>query len=564
MRRFSVVACFGFALLFANSAAFAQANVPSSADAGRVEQQMPTLRSDSLVDGVAGVTAVGVQSAPSGAQNVKLTLKEVVIADASAYDTTELSEVYAHQIGQTITLADVYGIAERLTAKYRNDGYVLTQVIVPPQTIDGGTVRLRVVEGFVDQVRFQGQTRGDMSFLAPFADKIRASKPLNSATLERYLLIMNDMAGMQARAVLSPSPTVAGATDITLVVDQRAFNLFSQIDNRGSRYLGQLQANAGVRFNNMLGLYEGINIQGASAPDGWPGRELDYVGINWQQPLNHEGTRLTLGGSITATQPGYTLEQFDVEGLARSLTAEVYHPFIRSRNKNLFGTLRFNWLNSERNDNTGLGEIDDHLRVVRAGGTWQFTDRFVGINTFNTEVSKGLDIMGASDKGDTGLSRAAGDPQFFKATAEISRLQRLNNRFDVFGSVIGQKSANKLLASEEFGVGGVSYGSAYDSSEITGEDGLAARAELRVNDPVVTPLQQLQVYGFYDVGRVWDRDNTVVRNRIRSLSSSGAGLRFTVNENISGNFEVAVPLTRDVETSGDTDPRAFGGLTARF
>lgn len=71
---------------------------------------------------------------------------------ATVYNDAQLKSVYADQIGQTVSLADVYGIANKLTKKYRNDGYILTQVVVPPQEIDGGVAKLRVVEGYVDNI----------------------------------------------------------------------------------------------------------------------------------------------------------------------------------------------------------------------------------------------------------------------------------------------------------------------------------------------------------------------------------------------------------------------------
>lgn len=147
---------------------------------------------------------------------------------------------------------------------------------------------------------------------------------------------------------------------------------------------------------------------------------------------------------------------------------------------------------------------------------------------------------------------------------EISRIQRVTNMVELFGSVQGQKSANKLLASEEFGVGGINYGSAYNNSEITGEDGIAGRVELRLNNPVKAPVNFSQVYGFYDIGKVWDTDNTIVKDRQRSIASAGLGLRVNVNDNLAGTFEAAMPLTRTVETEGDKDLRLFGSLTARF
>ncbi len=202
--------------------------------------------------------------------------------------------------------------------------------------------------------------------------------------------------------------------------------------------------------------------------------------------------------------------------------------------------------------------------MLRLAGTYQFTDSFLGLNTVNGEISKGIDVLNMKDKDSLNPTRARGEPEFFKATMEISRVQRVTNTVELFGSVQGQKSAHNLLASEEFGVGGINYGSAYNSSEITGEDGLAGRLELRLNNPVRTPAQFTQVYGFYDIGKVWDRDNTIVRDRQRSIASAGMGLRVNMNENLAGTVELAVPLTRRVETEDDKDARVFGSLTARF
>jgi len=553
------------AFLSVLSPQLAAAQVPSTAESSRATGQIAPQQAPGLSDFKGNISAQGsAAQAPAGADKVTMTLKAIEIEGASVYDEAALSAVYQDKLNTKITLADVYEIAAQLTAKYRNEGYILTQVVIPPQTIDGGKVRMRVVEGFVDKVSVEGGMGVDTAFLQGYAKKINASKPLNSKTLERYILLINDLPGMSARAVLSPSPNVVGASDVTIFVERKPYDAFFQIDNRGSRYLGPLQLNAGGRLNNMLGLYEGISFQFVTAPDGWPDRELDFGSIAWSQPINHEGTRVSVGYSITSTEPGYTLTPFDIEGLARAANIEVMHPFIRSRQQNLYATLRFNYLDTERDDNLGLGKTEDRLRVLRLAGTYQFADGFLGLNTVNAELSKGLDILNMKEKDSLNPTRARGEPEFFKATMEISRIQRVTNMVELFGSVQGQKSANKLLASEEFGVGGINYGSAYNNSEITGEDGIAGRVELRLNNPVKAPVNFSQVYGFYDIGKVWDTDNTIVKDRQRSIASAGLGLRVNVNDNLAGTFEAAMPLTRTVETEGDKDLRLFGSLTARF
>ena len=551
-------------MLAAPHVAAAQA-VPAGAEPSRAGGQIAPQQAPGLSDFKGSIKAGGSGAQPpAGAEKVKLTLRKIILEDATVYSEAALEAVYGAQLNTEITLAEVYDIAARLTAKYRNDGYILTQVVIPPQTIDGGTVRLRVVEGFVDKVAVEGGAGVDTAFLQGFARKIAASKPLNAKKLERYILLVNDLPGLTARAVLAPSPDVVGASDVTILVERKPYDAFFQIDNRGSRYLGPLQLNAGLRLNNMLGFYEGISLQFVTAPDGWPNRELDFGAISWSQPVGSEGTRVSVGYSVTSTEPGHTLSPFDIEGLARAANIEVMHPFIRSRQQNLYATLRFNYLDTERNDNLGLGKTEDRLRVLRLAGTYQFADGLLGLNTVNAELSRGLDILNMKDKNSLNPTRARGEPEFFKATAEISRVQRVTNMVEVFGSVQGQKSAHKLLASEEFGIGGISYGSAYNNSEITGEDGLAGRLELRLNNPVKAPVNFSQVYGFYDIGKVWDNDNTVVKDRQRSIASAGIGLRVNVNENVAGTLEAALPLTRRVETENDKDMRVFGSLTARF
>lgn len=563
-RRLLVVSA-SLALLAGVAPQVASAQVPSTAEPSRASNQFTPQQAPAMSDFKGKISAQGAAAAaPAGADKVTLTLKEISIEGASVYSEAQLQSVYGDKLNTQITLADVYNIAAQLTAKYRNDGYILTQVVIPPQTIDGGKVQMRVVEGFVDKVTVQGGMGMDTGFLNGFAEKINASKPLNAKTLERYILLINDLPGISGRAVLSPSPNVVGASDVTIIVERKPYDAFFQLDNRGSRYLGPLQMNAGARLNNMLGFYEGLSVQFVTAPDGWPDREMDYGAVSWSQPINHEGTRVSVGYSITSTEPGYTLSPFEIEGLARAANIEVMHPFIRSRQQNLYTTLRFNYLNTERDDNLGLGKTEDRLRVLRLAGTYQFTDGFLGLNTVNGEISKGIDVLNMKDKDSLNPTRARGEPEFFKATMEISRVQRVTNTVELFGSVQGQKSAHNLLASEEFGVGGISYGSAYNSSEITGEDGLAGRLELRLNNPVRTPAQFTQVYGFYDIGKVWDRDNTIVRDRQRSIASAGMGLRVNMNENLAGTVELAVPLTRRVETEDDKDARIFGSLTARF
>ncbi len=550
------------ALLLAASPVRASAAVviPGTADPSRVQEQIAPPPPQVTPEVKTSAPAINPAEAPPGADKISFVLTALQVEDMTVYKEADVAPLYQAMIGQKITLVDVYNLANQLTTKYRNDGYILTQVIVPPQTINGGHIRLRAVEGYIDEIHIQNNsTRKMPTYYSPYGDLIKASKPLNEKILEKYMLLLNDLPGISAKSVLSPSPYTPGASDLTIIIDHKLYDASAETDNRGSLYIGPQQYNVTTRLNDALGYNEGITLQGATAPG-----DMNSGSFGFSEPLGYLGTMVSFNSSVTTTNPGFALAQFDIRGLTHDYSASVMHPFIRSRSENFSGTFKFEYFNTDRTDNLGGPKIEDRLRVVRMSLLYQNSDRFQGANTLTTEISKGIDVFDASQQGDANLSRADGDPLFFKTTFEATRTQRLTDTFELYAAATGQRSASDLLSSEEFGVGGASLGSAYDSSEITGRNGLAGRAELRANEANRFYMQKLQPYTFYDIGKVWDPQNADAKSRIMSIASAGFGLRAALNDNISGSLEYAAPLTRAIAAGNSMQPRLFSALTAKF
>ena len=77
-------------------------------------------------------------------------------------------------------------IANRITARYRNDGYILSQAVVPRQDLRDGTLHIRVVEGFVNRVTVEGDGKDADSrgLVERYGQKITQDRPLKMKTLE--------------------------------------------------------------------------------------------------------------------------------------------------------------------------------------------------------------------------------------------------------------------------------------------------------------------------------------------------------------------------------------------
>jgi hemolysin activation/secretion protein len=128
--------------------------------------------------------------APAGAESITLVLRDVTIEGATVYSRDQLAEFYRDLLGHPITLAAVYDIAKRITAKYGTDGYVLSRAIVPPQQFapHGAVVRIQVIEGYVDKVEWPAVLAKYRDFFSYYTAQIIADRPTNIRTLERYLL----------------------------------------------------------------------------------------------------------------------------------------------------------------------------------------------------------------------------------------------------------------------------------------------------------------------------------------------------------------------------------------
>ncbi|NQZ14065.1 MAG: ShlB/FhaC/HecB family hemolysin secretion/activation protein [Alphaproteobacteria bacterium] len=531
------------------------------ADPGRLDR---TLGETQLVPQVApdiSVKSMALQAAPEGAENIKFNFGGLRIEGASAYGETELTSMYQGMIGTEITLADLYALANRMTLKYRNDGYILTQVVVPPQTIEDGIARLRVVEGFIDNVIIQGDgSQSELDIIQKYASNISTGGPLNIADMERYLLLINDLTGLSARSVISPSASTPGAADLLVILGERdPYEALVGINNHGSRYLGPVQFSGVGVVNSALGFNESITAQLVLAPDS--GMELAYGSLTYEQPVGPYGTTVSIGGSVTSTDPGFDLRQFDVTGLSQSMTLRVEHPVVRSRTTNIFAHGLFDWRNVDSKNNVEPTR-KDRIRAVRAGMKAEFLDRLLGVavNSVSLQLSQGLDILGSSDEGDANLTRATGDPTFTKANIELQRLQRVTSTVNVLLKGRGQLSNNPLLSSEEFGLGGIGTIRGFDPSEVVGDDGIGGSVEVQWD----TPVEMAQLFGFLDSGTVWNQDATNSGDKRTSLTSTGGGVRLDLPMEVDAEFIAAFPLHRDIQTQGEHDPQFFFSLNKKF
>lgn len=540
--------------------------LPTTAEPGAViapfAEETPTPRAQP--GGIEGATPEA-QFGPE-AEAVRFVVSDVVVQGSTVYSDAELADLIGPIEGREASLAEIDSLAQQLTARYRGDGYILSQVVLPEQEIIGGVVRLVAVEGYIADVAFEGEIRGPQDILDAHAARIMADQPLRAATLERALLLIGDLSGGQGvnvSTVLSASPTTPGAAVLTIEIEQELYEVFGSIDNYGASLVGDYQATLGVSFFSALEQFERVDLIGVTALED---DDLFYGEARVTWPTGTAGDYVRFSVSASNSTPNVL---GDPESDTLELRAFYFRPYIRSREENLTFRVGAVWRDQETDTdffgpNTVL--IDDSLRMLRAGLQYDFVDSALGVNLFDIEVTQGFDAFGASQNGQPNLSRQNGRAEFTSVQVFASRNQSLvdvvGDGWTVYGEFRGQLASHALLASEEFSVGGPNSARGYDPGTLSGDNGLSLRGELRYGEFLEGRdwLTSYQVYGFVDYGMVGNIDADT--SSFDSITSAGAGLRLNINDNLSANLEVAHRF-RDVQ-DGNDDTRFLFSLNVRL
>lgn len=503
-------------------------------------------------------------------------LREVRLDGARTIAEAELAPLWAGLIGSEVSLATLEALADAISARYRAEGYVLSQAILPAQTIENGVVRITVVEGFIDRVLIEGGPASGQAALQRRFRFVSADRPMSLYTLERAVLLSRDTLGGGVETVLSPAPATFGAADLTVQYRPKPFEGFAIVDNRASRLFGPWVARAGITSYDLLGQTERLDLSVASS---LAGPELRFIEGGIILPLHFldgtvlDGARFEFGGDATRGRP-----DLRKSGLA-ALTAlqeetnvrlGLFVPAIRTRSENLFLRGGLTWREStaeQRFQGVDLGRTTDRLLIAEARATWDLADRFNGVTLIDGALRQGI-ATGGTKIGAGATSRPRED--FTLLRGSIARVQELGPpEWSLFGEIVGQLAGTILPNSERFSLGGERLGRGFAPGNTTGDHGFGGRLELRRLIALgevggLAPLMSAYVFG--DWGAAIDRDRARDGRRWESLASAGIGARIDVATWLTFTPEIAQQLRgRPSDTaSGKQETRGYLGAIVRF
>ncbi|MDY6922878.1 MAG: ShlB/FhaC/HecB family hemolysin secretion/activation protein [Pseudomonadota bacterium] len=479
-------------------------------------------------------------------------LTDVQIQGVTAYPLADLAGAYEDSLARSVGVEDLVGIAARITDKYRTDGYFLTRAAVAPHDGRDGSATVVVYEGYISEVVVSGD---GADAVRPRLLSLQGRGPLGIYELDRALALASDTPGVTLTSRIEPVLGDPAQHRLVIEAGLKRFAGGVYVENRGSDAQGPVQAYLTSSGNSLFAPGDQLTLSTLTTPERID--ELTFAEVAYSTPAGDgRRLRLALSGYTTDAPPATTNGW--LSGRSSAVSVYMSHPLVRSKRQSL-------WLNTGvdvrhvEQTYAGTGAADENLTVARVSMSGRRTIEG-GYLSGTLQVSQGLDAFGATARNAPNLTRSDADGIFTKVNLGISGYRDIGRYAGIYGQAGAQWSDDPLLNSEEFSVGGSTFGRAYNYGEISGDRAIAGMAELRFGwDPAPQSVRFLQMFLFYDAATVSNLG--VGGDRSDEMSSAGMGLRLTLEGDTMLKLELARPLDRTPYTEPDRDWRTFLSLS---
>lgn len=429
--------------------------------------------------------------------------------------------------GQDLSLTQLQEAAWVLVQTYREAGW-LVNAFVPQQEIEGGVVKLRVVEARLGQVRIAfPEGKLPREHIQAMADvQLSVGQPVNLHQVDRLLLLLDDIPGVVATATFAEGAE-AGRTDVLVTLGAgKTIDANITADNFGSVSTGANRISASVSVHNPGGFGDALQLQAVSTAGSRYGR------LAYTVPLGLQGVRVGVHASDMRYHLVGSFAALQASGSAQSWGTDLTAPLIRQPERNLSAQII---TDRKRFDNLALANTEDvdptsvshyQLDVLRMGLVGNWIDRAwrAAQNTTSLQSSWGRVDLANSPNATADANAAQTAGTFLKLNANYNREQSLTAQTSWYLQASAQWANRNLDSSEKIYLGGATGVRAYPSNEAGGSTGatLTTGFKHRLSDAFT-------LNAFADWGRIQVYQNNLnaagsAISTINTQSLQGTGL----------------------------------------
>ena len=501
---------------------------------------------------------------------VRFTVTEFAVEGENPLDPAATQSVLAPFKGEHAGIDRLLEAAKALSAALQREGYTFHRASLPPQTVDGGRITIRITASRVGEVKVTGREHHSEDNIRAAVPELQPGTVPDMRHLSRTLALGNQQPARHLTLTLKESKKPDTVDTELEVHDQRPWTVFTQLNNIGQADTGRTRLTLGGQHSNLWDRDHNATFTYTTSPE--ESDKVEQFGGHYRIPV------YSLGGSFGAYYIQSDVNTGTVGGLGDDFTVSGSGRFLgASWNQLLYniGAYRHSVTfgvedRSFKNDQQFLGidlQGDVRSRPFTFGyeGTYRQEKFGIGLH-----VSFLHNLGGGDDNDDRAYadSRLIGTPPGSHGAPEsdwnavrygLTATYALPAAWQLRALIEGQWADGPLITGERFGIGGHASVRGFEERIVTGDRG--QRASVEIWTP---PLPfDVQLLTFLDAGRAVIDEPVPGEIRSETLVSVGLGGRWHWKENVGIGFDWGRAID-NAETPGISEEKLHFNVMLRY
>ena len=479
---------------------------------------------------------------------------EYVVNGNSVLTVSQVEKAVYPYLGENRSIEDVEKARSALEKTFHDEGYLTVFVNIPEQEVNGGVVKLDVLEGKVEKLSVLGSRYYSLGKIKQHVTEFKEGHVPHFPTVQKQIASVNTNQDRVVAPVLRPGKS-PGMVEVDLKVDDK-FPLHASMEynDRYTPNTTKTRLSGNLRYDNLwqsdhsMGLGFQVTPEDQSEVKVFSATYvIPYAGDYWAMYGVVSNSDISAVGDVNVLGNGniYGLRYIHpmpspIKGFNHNLTLGVdYKDF--KETTSLLGSDSFN------TPITYLPFLIGYTgNLATAASTTKLDLNFI----FSTKS-----FVNSDEEFDT--KRAFARQNFSYLRGQLEHTHTLPFQWQAYGSLGGQATGDLLISNEQYFLGGLDTVRGYLEASALGDQGVNATLELRtppLQKYLVDGFNDVRLLAFYDYGyaKVTDPGASQIARFV--LASYGVGLDVKATHGLFARLDFAQAL-RPVGTVEKNDTR---------
>ena len=314
-------------------------------------------------------------------------IEKVEVSPSYILTKQEIEDILKDYNNQNLKIEQLKEIVDRINKLYLSYGFVTARAFLPEQVIEGGVVKIKLVEGRVEDIVVLDNKWTTSKYIK---DRLNVSKGdiFNIRSLESSMVVFNRYNnGVQLTGTLNPGKNEMGTTNITVHAHEKfPFHLTAMMDNSGRKSIGEYRGGLMLRDDSLTKHRDPLTL------GFYANKHAITPFADYNFPVNKKDGRIGFSFSSSNSKIGNgSYRHFNIKSRSQNYSLYFTQPIIRKPWTELTSVTSLAYKHSATSFD-GKDIFEDKVTTVTTGLTYRY-DTQRGIWYLNQNVGYSIPIF---------------------------------------------------------------------------------------------------------------------------------------------------------------------------